>query len=140
MSEESSLQKILQQLNPALTSKTYVFVALTNQSLLKVLGYDPVAFYKEAEGITLILRKEEADNNMLHYDKELCRIVFNAPHHFECTGFNAIISSALAKAGIGTTPIKTIYKRSILVDKEDAHTALEILQALQNKVQSIKAH
>ena len=140
MSEETSLQKILQQLNPSLSAETYVFVGVNNQSLLKVLGYDPLAFFKEPEGITLILRKTEADNNLLKYDKELCRITFNAPYHFECAGLNAIIASALAKAGIGVTPIKTLYKRSILVDKGDAHTALEILQSVQTKVQGIKAH
>lgn len=116
MSEETSLQQILQQLNPSISTDTFVFVAINNQSLLKVLGYDPIAFFKEPEGITLVLRKEDADNNMLKYDKELCRITFNAPYHFECAGFNAIIASALAKAGIGVTPLKTLYKRSLLVD------------------------
>lgn len=140
MSLETSLQQILQQLNPSISTDTFVFVAINNQSLLKALGYDPIAFFKEPEGITLVLRKEEADNNMLAYDKELCRITFNAPYHFECAGFNAIIASALAKAGIGVTPLKTLYKRSLLVDKDDAHTALEILRSVQQKVQGIKAH
>ena len=106
MSLETSLQQILQQLNPSISTDTFVFVAINNQSLLKVLGYDPIAFFKEPEGITLVLRKEEADNNMLAYDKELCRITFNAPYHFECAGFNAIIASHLQKQGLVLPPLR----------------------------------
>lgn len=140
MSKESSLQEILQQLEPALSPNTYVYVGVSNQSLLKVLGYDPIAFFKEKEGITLILKKEDADNNFLTYQYEMCQIVLNAPYYFDCTGLTAILSSALAKAGITVIPQLTAYKRSLYVKKEDAHTALEILKVMQSKVQSMGAH
>ena len=140
MTKESSLQEILQQLEPALSTETFVYVGVSSQSLLKVLGYDPVAFFKEKEGITLIVRKEDADNNFLSYKHELCQIVFHAPFHFDCVGLTAIVTSALAKAGISVIPQLTVYNRSLYVKKEDAHTALEILKVMQAKVQSMGAH
>lgn len=140
MTKESSLQEILQQLEPALSTETFVYVGVSSQSLLKVLGYDPVAFFKEKEGITLIVRKEDADNNFLSYQHELCQIVFHAPFHFDCVGLTAIVTSALAKAGISVIPQLTVYNRSLYVKKEDAHTALEILKVMQAKVQSMGAH
>lgn len=140
MSKPSSLQEVLQNLDPVISQHTFVYVGVTNQSLLKVLGYDPVAFYKEKAGITLILRKEEADNNFLTYDNEFCKIDLNAPFHFDCTGLTAIVSSALAKAGIAIRPVQTAYSRFILIEKDDAHTALEILITLQKKIQGFCAH
>ncbi len=140
MSKPSSLQEVLQNLDPVISQHTYVYVGVNNQSLLKVLGYDPLAFYKEKSGITLILRKEDADNNFLTYENEFCKITLNAPFHFDCTGLTAIISSALAKAGIAIRPIQTVYSRFILIEKGDAHTALEILVSLQKKIQGFSAH
>ena len=137
---EVSLQDILQNLDPVMAPETYVYVGVSNQSLLKVLGFDPVAFFKEPEGITLILKKEDADNNFLNYQTEYCRIILNAPFAMRCVGLTAIVSSALAKAGISIIPILSAYKRSILVEKEDALTALEILNAMQKKVQGLGAH
>lgn len=140
LQKEASLQEILQNLDPVIAPETYVYVGVSNQSLLKILGFDPVAFFKEPEGITLILKKEDADNNLLGYQSEFCRIILNAPYTMLCAGLTAIVSSALAKAGISVIPILTAYKRSIFVEKEDAQTALEILNALQNKVQGLGAH
>lgn len=140
MTKSSDLQEVLQNINPVLSAHTFVYVAVANQSLLKVLGYDPIAFYKEKAGITLVLRKEEADNNFLVYDQEYSMIDLNAPDASNCTGLIAIISSALAKAGISLRPIQTAYSRLIFVHKEDAHTAIEILSSLQKKIQSLSAH
>lgn len=137
---EVSLQDILQNLDPVMAPETYVYVGVSNQSLLKVLGFDPVAFFKEPDGITLILKKEDADNNFLNYQTEYCHIILNAPFAMRCVGLTAIVSSALAKAGISIIPILSAYKRSLLVEKEDAHTALEILNAMQKKVQGLGAH
>lgn len=140
MSNPSSLQEVLQNLDPVISQHTYVYVGVTNQSLLKVLGYDPIAFYKENAGITLILRKEEADNNLLTYTHEYCKIDLNAPFHIDCTGLTAILSSSLAKAGVAIRPYQTAYSRSLFVKKDDAHTALEILISLQKKIQGFSAH
>ena len=140
MPKSSDLQEVLQNIDPVLSPQTYVYVAVANQSLLKVLGYDPIAFYKEKAGITLILHKEEADNNFLEYDQEYNMIDLNTPNIGDCTGLVSIISSALAKAGIPLRPLQTAYSRFIFVHKEDAHTALEILSSLQKKIQSLSAH
>ncbi|GGZ96982.1 hypothetical protein DC083_04675 [Ignatzschineria ureiclastica] len=140
MSHRNSLQDVLQNIDPVLSSETYVYVGLADHSLLKVLGFDPLAFYKEAEGITLILRKEEADNNFLKYEGEYCKITLNVPFKPISTGLTAIISSALAKAGIGIKPVHTIYNSYVLINKPDAHIALEIITALQRKIQGINAH
>lgn len=140
MSDKTSLQEVLQTLDPVLSPKSYVYVGIADQSLLKVFGYDPFAFYRDAEGITLILRKEDADNNLLKYDGVFCKISFNVEFSSECAGLTAILSSALAKAGIGIKPIHTAFKGHVLVKQEDAHTALEILTALQAKIQGLSAH
>ncbi len=140
MSNRTSLQDVLQSIDPSLSSETYVYVGVPTQSLLKVLGYEPIAFFRENEGITLLMRKEDADNNFLKYDGEYCKITLDVPFSEASTGLTAIVSSALAKAGIDIKPIQTVYNSYIMINKDDAHTALEIMQALQTKIQGLSAH
>ena len=45
MSDKTSLQEVLQTLDPVLSTESYVYVGVADQSLLKVFGYDPFAFY-----------------------------------------------------------------------------------------------
>lgn len=137
MKAKTDLHEILQSLEPLLHPEPYVFVTLPTQSLLQIMGYEPLGLFQEKEGTTLILHKEVAKSNGLKYGLEYRKITLNAHSSLESVGVTAIVTSTLAKAGIGCNVWAGFYHDHLFIRQEDAKTALEILRNLQQSMKSL---
>ena len=67
MTGETDLKKILATLSPQLVSREYVFCTFKNAVYGDYAQLQPMALFKEAEGLTLVVEKSSADREGIDY-------------------------------------------------------------------------
>src|SRR4051812_24274525 len=116
MSGEKDLQQLLKTLKPELNEGEYVFCMVEDNK--KINLEDVVGTFKEKEGITLILKKEKADQLLLSYSYIALWITLTVHSSLEAVGLTAAFSSALSKQGISCNVIAGYYHDHIFVGKD----------------------
>lgn len=130
MSGETDINILLKTLTPKLNVGDYVYCTVNSLNDIdagKVLGS-----FNEAEGCTIILKKEIADDLGLSYSYITAWITLTVHSSLEGVGLTAAFSSALAKAGIGCNVVAAYYHDHIFIAKADAEKAMGVLKKLSN--------
>jgi hypothetical protein len=128
ISGESELQKLLATMNPVRNKGSYVFC--TVDELIPEYVSDAIFLFKEEEGITLVVEKEDADRLGLEYAFSAAWITLTVHSSLDAVGFTAAFSTALAHEGISCNVVAAYYHDHVFVDQQDAERALEILNKL----------
>jgi len=128
MTGETDLKKLIQNMKPELNPGEYVFCTLSTET--DPGGYEPLGWFREKEGITLILTKAQADQAGFAYSFVSAWITLNIHSALEAVGLTAAVSQALALAGISCNMIAAYYHDHLFVPVKEADRALEILQAM----------
>jgi len=128
--QEKDLKKLLQSMKPTLHNGDYVFCTVSDLKQVEV--GNAVFFFKEDEGFTIVLEKEIADRQCLHYSFIAGWITLSVYSSLEAVGLTATFSKALAKQNISCNVVSAYYHDHIFVDRKDAEKAMTIL----NKVSS----
>lgn len=128
MNPETNLATLIKGMRPQLNEGEYVFCSLPREKIPPSI--QSICFFQEAEGVTLIVSKQEALRHNLSYSFVAAWITLNIYSSLEAVGFTAAISQALAKAGISCNAIAAYYHDHLFVPIEDAPRAMEILQAM----------
>lgn len=92
---------------------------------------DAVCTFKEQEGITLIVKKADAERLGLPFTFPCRRITLLVHSSLEAVGFFARIAARLAEHGIATNCVSAYHHDHLFVPLEDADRALLVLQELQ---------
>ena len=133
MSGIVDINTLLKEMKPILENTNYVFVTLVgnvlNESIIKL---NPIATFREEEGITLVLSEEIAKKNNLDYQVLLQKITLQVHSSLEAVGLTAAISAALTKADISANVIAGYYHDHVFVPKDKAQLALKVLTELSN--------
>lgn len=129
MTGESNLSVLLRSMKPSLNKGDYVFCALMPPH---VIPKEAVCFFKEQEAITVIIRKEIADELQLNYSFIAAWISLTVHSSLSAVGLTAAISTALAKNNISCNVVAAYYHDHLFVDKKDAQEAMTILTELSN--------
>ena len=87
---------------------------------------------KEKEGITLILRKEDADKEHLSYEKIWAHITLAVHSNLAAIGFLARITQQLAEAHIPVNAVSAYYHDYLFVPTHKAKQAMETLTKLSD--------
>ena len=130
MSGETALQKLLHYMQPELIEDTYVFVSLPATQPLLLNNWNAIGTFQEAEGLTVILPKANADQHGFAYQGEFKLISLKVHSSLEAVGLTAAVSSALAKAGISANVVAAFYHDHIFVPSQQSQQALACLQKL----------
>jgi uncharacterized protein len=85
----------------------------------------------EREGITLIVRKVDAERYVALFDTVLRQITLNVHSTLEAVGLTAAVATRLAQHGISANVVAAYYHDHIFVPASDAKRALQALRALQ---------
>jgi hypothetical protein len=93
-------------------------------------GIRPVAIVREAEGLTLVLRQDEADAAGLAYDVVLEWVTLRVHSALEAVGMTAAFSAALAAAGLSCNVVAGLHHDHIFVPAGRGAQAVEVLRAL----------
>jgi hypothetical protein len=125
---ETNLNTLLKNMTPVLNEGDYVYCTTT--SLNNINTDDIIAFFKEQESVTLILKKETADKLKLEYSYVAAWITLTIHSSLEATGLTAAFATALAKENISCNVVAAYYHDHIFVAKKDAEMALSTLRKL----------
>ncbi len=127
MSGETGLSTLLRSMQPILQQGEYVFCSISHQDN-RYSNLDPVCLFREAEGLTLILDREQADAAFLFYTSVFCMITLSIHSSLEAVGFLAAITGKLAERNISVNPISAYYHDYLFVPAVCAQAAMELLQ------------
>jgi uncharacterized protein len=129
MSGETDLKVLIDSMHPELSQEEYVFCT-TQRNLKDVAAWHPWAIIREQEAITVIVRRETAEENELSYGSVFRRITLNIHSSLDAVGLTAAVSSKLARSGISANMVAAYYHDHIFVQNEKADLALHLLSEL----------
>jgi len=128
MNGEKNLDTLLKKLQPKLNSGDFVFCTVAS---IDEIGMEALLLiFKEAEGTTVIITKETADNLKLNYSFVASWITLKIHSSLEAVGLTAAFLTALTTNGISCNVVAAFYHDHIFVDKKDAAKAMAVLQQL----------
>lgn len=127
MSGEKNLEKLLKTMKPEHISGEYVFCIVN--SLENINLNEIELFFREKEGITLIVKKENAEKLNLDYSFTASWITLSVHSSLEAVGLTAAFSKALSDNGISCNVVAAFYHDHIFVDQKDTEKAMKILNA-----------
>ena len=125
---EIDLNTLLRTMAPVLSPDVFVYASVDSISSLKEI--EPICTFAEAEGLSIIVEKEQAERAHLPWILEVRMITLTVHSDLEAVGFIARISAVLAKAHIPCNVVSACFHDYIFVPCELAQTALYLLIAL----------
>jgi len=132
MTGQTNLRQLLGSMQPMLKPDVYVFSTLKAQPAADLLG-QAIGWFREEEGVTLILPEASANANQLTSAYRARLITLHVHSSLEAVGFLAAITARLAAAGISVNPISAFYHDHLFVSDEQAELALSELVQLSEE-------
>ena len=126
------LSNILNNLQPELLNEEYVFITLDDDFNLEN-KLDPIATFKEKEGLTLVLTRERAQGNNLEYNSVFSCISLGIHSSLTSVGLIAAISKSLSDNGIACNVFSGYFHDHIFVQKSLSTQALEVINNIKTK-------
>ena len=130
MSGEKNLAVLLRDLNPVLHQGEFVFSLVEHVENLDL--NELVCWFREEEGITIIVSRNYADRIGLNYSFVASWITLKIHSSLEAVGLTAAFSKALADEGIGCNVVAAFYHDHIFVNWADSAKAIQVLKRLSH--------
>lgn len=130
MSGEVDLNKLLSSLDIAVRDEVFVFATIAADVM--PTGLVPQMAFHEAEGVSLIITKEQAEAHGLGYEYASKMITLTIHSSLEAVGFMAHISALLADAGISVNPVAGFYHDHLFVPVAKLDEACQILRRISS--------
>ena len=129
---ESDLKTLIASLSPEIRPGSFVFVAAGNAgSDVGPQGELPwLAWVEEPEGPSGVMREEDATELGLPFDTVWAWITLGVASDLAAVGLTAVVSRALADAGLSCNVIAGLWHDHLLVPIDRADEALEAIRAL----------
>lgn len=128
MPGETNLRTLLRTLTPVLNEGAYVFCLLPEP-----VGLSPtelVGTFREAEGLTAIVRQEVADRLHLPYSFVAAWLTLRVHSSLTAVGLTAAVAQALTARGISCNVVAAYHHDHLFVAQADAAHALAALEQL----------
>src|SRR4051812_30032266 len=127
MSGEKDLQTLLATMHPVRRGGEFVYVLWPHG---KPLAGAIMAAVREAEGLTVVMPRAEADGLGLRYDFVGAWLTLEVHSSLEAGGLTAAVSAALTEAKISCNVLAGFHHDHLLVPVAEADRALEVLHEL----------
>ena len=114
-------------MSPQLCNGEYVFCSVEGD-LSDFQHLHPIATFKEAEGLTLVLDKQAAIQAGIKFESVFRRITLTVHSSLEAVGLTAAIATKLTDKGISANVIAAFYHDHVFVQADKAELALAALQ------------
>ena len=124
------LPTLLRSMQPVLHAGVYAFASVPPDTDLSRLV--PLATFREAEGVTVIVDAEVADRAGLDVAFRAAWITLTVHSDLAAVGLTAAVARALAEIGVSCNVIAAVYHDHMFVPVADADRALARLVALQS--------
>jgi hypothetical protein len=130
---ETDLQSLLKQMQPVLDDEQMVFCSLPADEAEKYLT-SCQGYYREQEGVSLIIDKAQADLDNLIYNSVFRRISLMVHSSLEAVGFLSRITEILAAQGISVNVVSGYFHDHLYINVKEAENAVMILELWQEKL------
>lgn len=127
------LDILLASLQAERNAGTFVFCAIA--SGVEATALQPVAMFREREGLTVILEESAAVAAGLHAVFHAAWITLTVHSDLQAVGLTAAVSGALAAAGISANIVAAVHHDHLFVPVDRAADAIAILERLQADAQ-----
>ncbi|WP_062318430.1 ACT domain-containing protein [Demequina maris] len=124
----TDLAELLSNLSVRLDPERYVWASVS----VVPEGWSPVVTVEESEGVTVVLREDDARALDLPYEFPSARITLEVHSSLEAVGLTATFARVLADAGVSANVVAGFHHDHIFVPwdrRADALAALERLEA-----------
>lgn len=128
MAGETALANLLRSMSPQLNDGDYVFCTLADSRIPE--GCDVIGSFREQEGLTLIVERQQAERAGLAFEYVAAWITLNVHSALEAVGLTAAFATALGQAGISCNVIAGYYHDHLFVGRADAERAMTVLRQL----------
>ena len=128
MHGERNLERLLASLEPVQRPGTFVFAVVEDAA--SVGAVVPEATVREEEGLTVVLRREDADRLGIAYEHVAAWITLRVHSALDAVGLTAAVSTALADAGLSCNVIAGYHHDHLLVPADRAQDAITVLAGL----------
>jgi len=129
MTGESHLPRLIQSMSPSVGPDVYVFLSIPSGEPVPG-GIVPIMMFREAEGLTLVAPREQAEAAGLAGSFPSRMITLTVQSALEAVGFLAAITARLAEAGIAVNPVSAFHHDHLFVPEARADDAMEILRRM----------
>ncbi|CZF82062.1 ACT domain protein [Grimontia celer] len=121
------LEALLSSMEPALIDGEFVFCAVSG-ALSDYVELEPLAIFREAEGLTLLLEKSAAESANIVFEGVYRQITLTVHSSLDAVGLTAAVATKLAEKDISANVLAAYYHDHIFVQAEKAEAALRALQ------------
>ena len=118
-------------MNPAIAVGEVVFCTTTDERTVESARTLALGSFREAEGVTLILPRAEAEALGFPVDIPMRRITLAVHSALDGVGLTAAVASVLAAEAIPCNVVAAFHHDHVFVPSGTAERALAILKALQ---------
>ena len=132
MSGTRDLSLLLRGMSHKMVKGKYVFCSVP-LSRTEPIAAEPMMAFREKEGLTLILDRDEADRNALPYNQTWALITLEVHSDLEAVGFLAAITTKLAKHRISTNVVSAFFHDHLFVQSARSREALQVLKEMARK-------
>jgi len=133
MPGENDLAKLLQNMKPEMHDGVFVFCSIPAAAEIPA-ALRPVLTFREREGTTLVMLREEAEGAGLSHQFASRLITLTVHSSLEAVGVLAAITARLAEAGISVNAVSAYYHDYLFVPEHRADEALRILQHMSGEM------
>lgn len=116
---------------PELQKGEFVFCNLTG-NYAEHAHLNPLASFKEQEGLTLILPLEAADSAGLTYESKFKQITLTVHSSLDAVGLTAAVATKLTEHGISANVVAAYYHDHIFVPSDKSAQAMAALKEFSN--------
>jgi uncharacterized protein len=118
-------------MQPTLHDGVYAFVSVAPPADVAFL--EPIATFRESEGVTLIVKEQRATEAGLPVLFRAAWITLTVHSDLQAVGLTAAVATALAEAGISCNVVAAAFHDHIFVPVTSANDALTVLHQLQRR-------
>ncbi|UEM09160.1 ACT domain-containing protein [Bradyrhizobium barranii subsp. barranii] len=129
MTGERDLDTLLRNMKPELLDGTFVFCTIPPSEPVPA-AVNPLLTFREQEGTTLVIPREEAEASGLRYAFASRLITLTVHSALDAVGFLAAVTARLAEAGIGVNAVSAFHHDHLFVPAERADEAMTVLRAM----------
>lgn len=126
MTAITDLDTLLRSMSPQLIECSYVFCSVPGR-LADYLVLDPIAIFRETEGLTLVLEHTQAVAAGFAFEGRFRLITLTVHSSLAAVGLTAAVASKLATHGISANVIAAYYHDHIFVQDDKAELAMAVL-------------
>jgi len=126
---ERDLDVLLRHMKPELRPGVFVFCTIApNESIPAAL--DPLMTFREQEGTTMVILREEAEAAGLPYAFASRLITLTVNSALDAVGFLAAITARLTEAGISVNAVSAFHHDHLFVPVDRADEAMAVLREI----------